>query len=87
MSGLLPVATELRTWLVVRFVSFSLSGRQAWIVAFLVVDHLPFAFSFNPADFSARRMLTGEPFNPMCFATAGIASEPNRAPHRCSKRL
>ena len=25
--------------------SFSLSGRQPWIGAFLVVDHFPFAFS------------------------------------------
>jgi hypothetical protein len=35
----------------------------------------------------ARCMLTGEPFNPTFFSTAGIASEPSRAAHRCSKRL
>jgi hypothetical protein len=29
-------------------------------------------------------MLTGEPFNPTSFGVAGIASEPNRAAHRCS---
>jgi hypothetical protein len=35
----------------------------------------------------AQRMLTGEPFNPIFFGTAGIASDPNRAAHRRSKRL
>jgi hypothetical protein len=32
--------------------SFSLSGRQAWISAFLVVDHFPCAFTLSPAGFS-----------------------------------
>ncbi len=35
----------------------------------------------------ARGMLTGEPFNRAFFGAAGITSEPNRAAHRCSKRL
>ena len=35
----------------------------------------------------ARRMLTGDPFNPTFFGAAGITSEPKRAAHRCSKRL
>jgi hypothetical protein len=44
----------------------------------------------NPAGFSLafatrRATLTGEPFDPF-FDTSGI-SEPNRAAHRCSKRL
>jgi hypothetical protein len=32
---------------------FSLSRRQAWIGAFLVVAHFLFAFSLNPAGFSS----------------------------------
>jgi hypothetical protein len=32
--------------------SFSLSGGQAWIGAFLVVDHFPCAFTLDPAGFS-----------------------------------
>jgi hypothetical protein len=31
---------------------FSLSRRQAWIGAFLVVAHFLYAFSLNPAGFS-----------------------------------
>jgi hypothetical protein len=69
----------------------SLSGGQFGIGAFLVLAHFRFAFSLNAAGFfcffRARRMLTGEPFNPTFFGTAGIISEPNRAAHRSSKRL
>jgi hypothetical protein len=32
--------------------SFSLSGRQTEISAFLVVDHFPFAVGLNPEDVS-----------------------------------
>jgi hypothetical protein len=46
---------------------------------------------FKPSDPSrrsfrlARRTAGGEPFNPTLLA--GIAGKPNRAAHRCSKRL
>jgi hypothetical protein len=68
---------------------FSLSGRQAWIGAFLVVDHFPCAFALDPAGFSmafaTRRMLTGGCFSPPFFV--GFTGEPNRAAQRCSQRL
>jgi hypothetical protein len=72
--------------------SFSLSGRETSVGAFLIVDHFP-----SPSA-STRRvfrwllpragLLTGEIFNPtFFFGAAGIAGEPKRAAHRCSQRL
>jgi hypothetical protein len=73
----------------------SLNCRQTKISAFLVVScrrsfslrlqAQPGGFFF--CFFGARRMLTGEPFNPTFFGKGGITSEPNRVAHRCSKRL
>jgi hypothetical protein len=69
----------------------SLGGRQTEISALLVVVHFPVAFSRQPGKlffcfFRARRMLTGEAFNPTFFGTLGTPSDPNRVAHRCSKR-
>jgi hypothetical protein len=63
---------------------FSLSRRQAWICAFLFLDHCSWPHT-QPGGFffgvcRAQRMSTGEPFDPTFFGAAGLTSERTELP-------
>jgi uncharacterized membrane protein len=55
----LPIDSEARKKHNCNAKGFSLSRRQAWIGAFLVVAHFLFAFSLNPAGFSSAFAASG----------------------------